>query len=185
MLWPGHLAEDAGVAPGRSLDAGINDRSDQAGRDRFLRDGDVEMAGSAARQSRRLRRRGGSSIVAVSNAAPPLPGTRAASPASDARQSEPQPSGHADPLDRIEMRAKRDHPFRRDAVRMPPILGRQRLDQAKALKPVQGAIEGSGSKPKHCGQPRGSGCRRPRLLLAGGHPRGSPAVGRGMGARVA
>src|SRR5215471_7713619 len=68
-------------------------------------------------------------------------GALTAIPASDPPKPQPQPAGHPDALDRIKVYAKRGHPRRRNAVRMAPVLGRQRLDQVKPLEPVQRAVE--------------------------------------------
>src|SRR5580704_19108935 len=60
---------------------------------------------------------------------------------SDAAKPQPQPSGRADSLKRIEVHAQRRRPRRGDAVGMAPVVSGQRLDQAESLEPVQRTVE--------------------------------------------
>src|SRR6516225_10947138 len=76
----------------------------------------------------------------------PRPAGSAGARPSDAAQLQPQPPGRADPLERIEVHAKRRRPRRGNPVWMAPVVGGQRLDQAEPLEPVQSAVERAGSE---------------------------------------
>ncbi len=114
-------------------------RADEiAARDRTRLDAVPDRAGW---RSRPLRGHDGCATAADSSAARFPPGAGTANPASDSCQSKPEPPDAADPLNRVEVGLQRHHSRRRHAVGLAPVLGRQGLDQAHPLEPVEGAVE--------------------------------------------